>query len=63
MNLSICILKTLVYFLMEGPHPTALSVKMTDALASYVSNCKFKRKKQYIFSYLHTSVHIVCFSM
>ena len=26
---------------MEGPHPTVPSVKMADALASYISNYRF----------------------
>ena len=29
---------------MEGPHPTVPSVKMADALASYISNYRFKLK-------------------
>ena len=29
---------------MEGPHPTVSSVKMADALTSYISNYKFKFK-------------------
>ena len=29
---------------MEGPHPTIPTVKMADALASYISNDKFKLK-------------------
>ena len=29
---------------MEGPHPTASSAKMGDALASYISNYKFQFK-------------------
>ena len=29
---------------MVGPHPTVLSVKMADALASYISNYKFQFK-------------------
>ena len=29
---------------MEGPHPTVPSVKMADALASYISNYRFKFK-------------------
>ena len=44
MNLCTCIFKTLVYFLMEGTHPTIPSIKMAAALASYVSNYKFKFK-------------------
>ena len=36
-----CILKTLIYFFAEGPNPPVPSVKMTDALASCMSNCKF----------------------
>ena len=44
MNLGTCILKTLVYFFMEGSHPTVRSVKMADALASYIFNYKFKFK-------------------
>ena len=27
---------------MEGPHPTVPSVKITDALASYIYNYKFQ---------------------
>ena len=29
---------------MEGPHPTVASVKMADALASYISNYKSQFK-------------------
>ena len=29
---------------MEGPHPTVPSVKMADALASYILNYRFKFK-------------------
>ena len=29
---------------MEGPHPTVRSVKIADALASYISNYKFQFK-------------------
>ena len=29
---------------MERPHPTLPSVKMTEALASYICNCKFQFK-------------------
>ena len=42
--MNLCILKILVNFFMEGPHPTEPSVKMADALASYISNYKFKFK-------------------
>ena len=37
-SMYIYILKILVYFFMEGPLPTAPSVKMDDALANYISN-------------------------
>ena len=35
-------IKNIVFFLMEGPHPSVPSVKMTDALGSYTSNTKFQ---------------------
>ena len=31
----------LVYFFMEGLHPTVPSVKMADVFASYMSACMF----------------------
>ena len=37
-------LKTLLYFFMEGPHPTVPSVKIANALTSYISNFKFQFK-------------------
>ena len=37
-------LKTLAYFFMEGNHLTVPSVKILDALASYISNYKFQFK-------------------
>ena len=74
MNLCTCILKTLAYFFMEGPHPTVPSGNLVDVLASYISNNKFQFKfslkkemvnfnKKCLFSYIHTNVYIVCFSM
>ena len=32
------------YFFMETPHPSLASVKMTDPLASYASNCNLVLK-------------------
>ena len=60
---------------MEGPHPTVSSVKMADALTSYIFNYKFqfkfslkiencelkKKNHKCLFSYIHTDVYIVCF--
>ena len=49
---------------MEGPHPTVPSVKMADALASYISNYKFQHKViNVFFSYTYTDVYTVCFLM
>ena len=44
LNLCICILKTWVYFDIDGPHLIVPRVKMGDALASYISNYKFQFK-------------------
>ena len=38
------LLKTLVYFFMEGRYPTEPSVKMVHTLTSYISNYKFQFK-------------------
>ena len=46
MYLCIYILKSLVYFFMEGPHHQILSVKTTNTLASYICTIKF----QYIYA-------------
>ena len=46
MYLCICILKSLVYFFMDGPHHQILSVKTTNTLASYICTIKF----QYIYA-------------
>ena len=37
-SVYIYILKTLVYFFMEGPNPRVPSAKVDDALANYIFN-------------------------
>ena len=79
MNLYLFVLKTLVYFFKEGPHPTVPHVKMTDTLLaiypvinfdfSLISKLKIVNfnKKSWIYfeilSYIQTDVHIVWFSV
>ena len=62
---------------MEAPRPAVPRVKMADALSSYISdykfkfkfnlkieNCKFElKKRKCIFSYMHTDLYIVYFSI
>ena len=36
--------KKKLYFFMEEPHPTVLSIEMADALSNYISNYKFQFK-------------------
>ena len=40
---------------MEGPHPTEPSIKIADALSSYISNYKFQFK-------FHIKIEIVSFN-
>ena len=57
-------IKNIGLFFHEGPHPTVPSVKMADALASYISNYKFQHKViNVFFSYTYTDVYTVCFLM
>ena len=37
-------IKSIGLFFMEGPHPIVPSVKMADALSTYISNYKFQFK-------------------